>query len=577
MRRLLGRLWSDWLHLHRFAVLLVTAMTLAIGAASSIYPAVIQWTFDGLQARDLKVVIYGPLLVMLATALKGAAAFAQDILTNRIVTRVEADMQSALYAHLIDADLAQHEAESAASLTQRFTTDFATIRESVTKIVTVVGRDVAILIGVLGWMLWNDWQLTLCALVLAPLFIRPVMGIGRRLRRTSAATQQQFGAMASQVLESLSAVRFAKTFALEPHLKERARGSFDRIRQLKMKAAVQRGRLEPLLELSAGVAIAAVLAVVGWRIVHGASTVGNFIAVVTALIIAAQPIRSIGNLNAIIQETLASLQRYYDIMDVPPRIADSLAATALEVGEATIHFDRVTFGYQQAGPVLRDLTLDVRGGTTTALVGRSGSGKSTLLSLVPRLYDVTSGAVRINGRDIRAVTLASLRAHIAVVSQDIVLFDDTVRANIALGRQGADDSAIIAAAKAAAAHDFITALPDGYETRVGDRGMRLSGGERQRIALARAIVKDAPILLLDEATSALDAESEQLVQEALARLMKGRTTLVIAHRLSTIRAADSIVVMEDGSVVESGQHDALLAKGGAYARLHALQFDMSPG
>jgi subfamily B ATP-binding cassette protein MsbA len=282
--------------------------------------------------------------------------------------------------------------------------------------------------------------------------------------------------------------------------------------------------------------------------------------------------RSLGNLNAIVQEAGASLKRYYALIDEKPLITERPDARPLAVAGGEVAFRDLRFRYRDDQRGLEGIDLVAIAGKTTALVGRSGSGKSTMLALVPRLYDPTEGRVEIDGQDIRDVTLRSLRGQIGVVSQDVVLFDDTVRANIGFGRSGASEADIIAAAKAAAAHDFIMAMPDGYETRVGERGSRLSGGERQRLAIARAILKDAPILLLDEATSALDTQSERLVQQALAELMKGRTTLVIAHRLSTVREADQIVVLDEGKVIETGDHDGLIARDGAYARLYRLQF-----
>jgi subfamily B ATP-binding cassette protein MsbA len=568
---LIRRLWRDWMRPHARTLALVLALVALVAGATGLYPVLIKAAFDAFANRDETAILLAPLFVVAVTAVKGFSLLGLTVLTNRVVTRIEADMQTALYGHLIEADLAQLGKESPAALTQRFTTDFLFIKEALTRLSTVFLREVTTIIALIAAMIWIDPVLTFVAAITVPFIAHPIGKIGRKLRRVAVSTQEQVGEMASLVSESLGGARVAKTYRLEGYLKGRAAAAFDEIRSLKMKAANARGRLDPLLEAGGGVAVAAVLVLIGWRILEGESTVGDFTGFVSALILAAQPIRALGNLNAIVQEAAAALQRTFTVMDEPPRITTKPGAPPLRVAGGEVHFDAAQFRYGDDAMALAGIDLVAPAGRTTALVGRSGSGKSTLLSLVPRLYDVTSGAVRVDGQDIRDVTLDSLRAAVAVVSQDVTLFDDTVRANIAFGRPGATDEEIIAAAKAAAAHDFIMRLPEGYDAKVGTGGGRLSGGERQRIALARAFIKDAPILLLDEATSALDSESEHLVQGAIRELMRGRTTLVIAHRLSTVRDADQIVVMEAGRIVETGTHDALVARGGAYARLHRLQ------
>lgn len=565
------RLWREWVRPHRGSLTAVLALIGVIAAATALYPVLIKEAYDAFTARDANAIMLAPIFVIVITSIKGFALLGQTVLTNRVISRIEADMQTALYTHLIDADLAQLGRESPATLTQRFTTDFAYIKEALTRLFTVLLRDGATVVALVAAMLWIDPTLTLVAGLVAPFVAQPVAQLGKKLRRVATSTQEEIGSMANLVSESLAGARVVKVFGLEGYLKDRAVRAFDTVRALKVKAANARGRLDPLLEIGGGVAVAAVLVLIGWRIVEGRSTVGEFTGFVTALLMAAQPVRSIGNLNAIVQEAMAALRRYYDILDLKPTIVDRPDARPLAAGPGAIAFRDVRFRYRDDVTALDGITVDLPAGRMTALVGRSGSGKSSLMALVPRLYDVSEGAVLIDGQDVRDVTLASLRAGIAVVSQEVVLFDDTVRANIGFGRSGATQAEIEAAARAAAAHDFIARLPEGYDTRVGTGGSRLSGGERQRVSLARAILKDAPILMLDEATSALDAEAERVVQDALSRLSVGRTTLVIAHRLSTVRRADLILVMDRGRIVERGSHDELVARGGIYARLQRLQ------
>lgn len=545
------------------------ALTACLAAATGGYPLIIKYSFDSLLAKDGGILLIVLGAVVTITILRSVFLYLQTVASNRIMLRIATNMRQRAFTKLMQADFATLTAESPGQRVSRLTNDVSSVQQATQATLNTAIRDTLSVIVLVGTMIYLDWVMSLIVLCIYPIAAFPITYISRRLRTVARQTQAGLGDLTSLLSEKLAAARLIKTFRLETYATQRVGEGFENIFNLNIKALRNRARLDPTLEALGGIAVAGVIALAYWRISGGNATVGDFMGFVSALLMAAQPIRAVGSLTAKIQEGLAAAERVYEILDDTPRIIDKPDARPLVLNGGRITFEDVSFAYGSAKDVtaVNHLSLAPPAGATIALVGRSGAGKSTLINLIPRLFDVTTGRVLIDGQDIRDVTLASLRDSIAIVSQDVTLFDDTIRANIALGRPGASTEEIENAARDAAAHDFILAQPQGYDTRIGDGGSKLSGGQRQRLALARAILRNAPILLLDEATSALDTHSERLVQEALARFTANRTTFVIAHRLSTVQNADLICVMEAGRVIEQGSHAELLARGGAYADL----------
>ena len=572
--RLFARLWREQISHHKTEIALLMPVLTIVALAAVSYAGVLKFATDAINAGDLNGVYFWAFVAVVATAVRALAMWLQAVMSQDIALKVLRDLQGAMFAKLMSVDFARFGREAPGRLISRFTNDINVVSEGLVRGGQTAIRDTLTLVGAVATMFYLDWVLTLVVLGVFALAAWPMQLIAESARRRTRAAQLQVSALTGLLAETFGAMRFVKTYGLEAHETERSRKTFEERRKAQMKLARNRAHPVPLLEIIGGLALAIVLAIAGARITAHQMTFGDLMGIIGAFATATPAARAMGQFNTILNEATSALDRVYELIDEPVTITERANAKPISVTRGEVAFEEVSFSYEET-PALAGVSFAVEPGETVALVGPSGAGKSTIFNLMPRLYDVSGGAVRIDGQDVRDVTLASLRASMALVAQDAALFNDSIRANIALGREGATHAQIEDAAKNAAAHDFITALPQGYDTIVGDRGGNLSGGEKQRVALARAFLRNAPILLLDEATSALDAESEAKVQDALKRLAKGRTVLVIAHRLATVRDADRILVFDQGRIVEMGRHESLIAKGGLYARLSRLQFHVS--
>ena len=570
---LVRRLFRDFIRPYRWLIVAaLVCMSVVAGAGAFtawLMKPMVNEVFIG-EKEGMLWIVGGAVLATFIV--KGLANYAQAMLMSFVGLRIIADSQNRLFAHLIRMDISFFHDRPTGKLVSRFTIDINSMRVAVSNALTSFGKDLLSLIGFVTVMFIQDWMLAAMAFFVFPLAIYPIARLGRRMRKVTANTQEEMGIMTTLLEQTFHGIRVVKAYCMEEYEKNRMKGVVERIFTLNFKSARIRAMSSPIMETLGGAAIAVVVVYGGYRVIRHQTDAGSFFSFITALLLAYEPMKRLANLNASLQEGLAGAQRMFDLLDREPKLHQAPDAIELRTAGSGIRFDRVSFAYTPGIPTLVDVSLAVPAGGTVALVGPSGAGKSTILNLIPRFHDVDEGAILVDGTDVRKITFASLHANIALVSQEITLFDDTVRANIAYGRAGAGEEEIEKAARNAAAHDFIIGLADGYSTMIGERGVRLSGGQRQRLAIARAMLKNAPILLLDEATSSLDTESERQVQAALKKLMSGRTTLVIAHRLSTVINADLIYVIKDGRVAEQGSHAELLAKGAVYARLYELQF-----
>ncbi len=520
--------------------------------------------------KNASLLLLIPMAFVLLGLMNSAADFGQMLALKYVGQRVVSDMQGDLFAHLVHADIALFHDQSSGRLISRMTSDIMLMRQSVSNVFTGLIKESLTMLFLGGLMVYQNWKLSLLALFVLVFAVMPIARLGRRMRKIADATQHQVADFTAQLDGIFQGVRVVKAYGREDYEADRARVTIRQLFKLYYRAARVQSLSSPIVGLVGTIAMAVVLWYSGYSAIHYGTTAGEFTSFLAAMIMVYRPVKALAGLNTQLQEGMAAAKRFFSITDTPASIRDTPEATSLTVPRGEIRFERVNFSYGAGHGGVSNLDFVVPQGKTVALVGSSGAGKTTIMNLLMRLYEVSEGAIRIDGQDVREVTLASLRHAFAMVSQEVVLFDDTVRTNIAYGRLDATEEEIFAAAQKAHAHEFIMGLPQGYDTPVGPMGVKLSGGQRQRLSIARAILKDAPILLLDEATSALDTQSERAVQEALEHLMRGRTTLVIAHRLSTIQHADTILVLDHGRIIDQGTHAELLQHSATYQQLHQL-------
>ena len=575
------RLFHDYIRGQWLLFGAAIACMIVTSAASGAFPFVVNYTVKHLflekQSSMLAIV---PLAVIALMTIRAISWYGQQTLIDSVGERVVTATQRDMFDHLIRRDLASLNAVHSSQFVSTMLYDATLMRDAITRGVAAIGLETAQLIAFSAAMIYEDWQLTLIALIVLPPVAWVMERIGSSMRRASIRGMEQTGDLATSLSEALDGRRIIKAYGLERHIAARAHERLAVRLQTMLKVVRRRASAIPTTDLFAGVVIAATLYYAGSQSLHGKLELNDFTAFLTAMLLALQPVRNLSQLWPVLTSGVAAANRVFTVIDAKPEIVNAPDAEELQVQPAprggSVRFANVQFAYRDHAPSIDGISLDIAPGAKVALVGPSGAGKSTVFNLLMRFYDVDSGKISIDGHDIRALSLETLRRNIALVTQEAILFDESIAENIALGRLGASRTEIEMAARNAAADEFIRQLPQGYDTRVGEGGLKLSGGQRQRIAIARAMLRDAPILLLDEATSALDTESERQVQEALSRLMKNRTTIVIAHRLSTVLDAGKIYVLDRGRVVESGTHSQLIAQSGLYARLYQVDFRDKP-
>jgi subfamily B ATP-binding cassette protein MsbA len=557
---------------NRMRLFLAMLCMLVMAAATSATAFLVKPVLDDIFFnKNIQMLTLIPVAVIVIYLLRGFGMYGQEYLMSYVGQGIIRRLRNMLYDHIQDLPLSFFHAEKTGVLMSRITNDVNIIKSMVSTAVTSVLRDCFTIIGLTGVIFYRDWKLALYAILILPVAFLPIVQFGRRVRRVSTGCQESMADLSSFLHETFSGNKIVKAFGMEPLEKKRFHEKTFSLFQLEMKAVIARSLSSPIMEFLAGLGIAFIIWYGGYRVISGESTAGTFFSFMAAVLMLYDPVKKLSNLNNSIQEGLAAADRAFDIIERKSDILEIDNPVVIPFRPHSVSFENVGFSYDET-PVLKHINLTVNAGEILALVGMSGGGKTTLVNLIPRFYDITHGVIRVDETDIRNASLKSLREQIAIVTQEPILFNDTISNNIAYSNPLAPFQDIVAAAKAAFAYDFIERLPMQFDTSIGELGSRLSGGEKQRLCIARALLKNAPILILDEATSSLDSESEMLVQKALENLMKGRTTFVIAHRLSTIGYASRIIVIVNGEIIERGSHEDLMAKQGEYCKLYEMQF-----
>jgi subfamily B ATP-binding cassette protein MsbA len=562
---------------NKFRLFLAMVCMFIIAVASSATAFLVKPVLDDIFFnKDTTMLKIIPVVVVLIYFLRGLGMYGQDYFMNYVGENVIKDLRNVLYSRIQDLPIAFFHKEKTGVLMSRITNDVNIIKAMVSTAVTGSLKDSFTIVGLTFVIFYRDWKMALIAFIVLPVAFFPVVEFGRRVRRISTGWQEAMADLNSFLHETFAGNKIVKAFGMESYEKKRFFHKTLDLFKLEMKAVIARSLSSPIMEFLGGLGIAFIIWYGGYKVITGSSTAGTFFSFMAAVLMLYDPVKKLSGLNNAVQQGLAAADRIFDIIEMESDIKERKDPITIKRGPHRVTVENVFFKYDDV-MVLKDINLDVQAGEVLALVGMSGGGKTSLVNLIPRFYDVTRGAIRVDGVDIRDVSLSSLRDQMAIVTQEPILFNDSVRNNIAYGKQNATDKEIIKAAEAAYAYDFIQNFPNKFDTNIGELGGRLSGGEKQRICIARALLKDAPILILDEATSSLDAEAEMLVQKALENLMKGRTTFVIAHRLSTIDYADRIVVIVNGRVEEEGKQEELISMRGEFFKLYQMQYSNDKG